>query len=105
MKTNLLFIPYAKIDTVLADCLNRRLCFLDRVNALWNVVTFCQIGKELGVKLQKEIKNECVVISEMFPLEGLCKIKEINSSMLYVPTKIFIYKKHKQTKASAHNSN
>jgi SAM-dependent methyltransferase len=50
-------------------------------------------GEPLGKKLAKEIKKDCVVISEMFPLGHLTEIKQIASSIYGVPEKIFVYKK------------
>ena len=50
-------------------------------------------GEPLGKKLAKEIKDDCVVISEMFPLGHLDEVKQIESSIYGIPEKIFIYKK------------
>jgi hypothetical protein len=50
-------------------------------------------GEPLGKKLAKEIKDDCVVISEMFPLGHLDEVKQIESSIYGVPEKIFVYKK------------
>ncbi len=50
-------------------------------------------GEPLGKKLAQEIKPNCTVISEMFPLEHLEEVKQIASSIYGVPEKIFIYKK------------
>ena len=59
-------------------------------------------GEPLGKKLAKEIKESCVVISEMFPLGHLTEVKQIKSSLAGIPEKVFIYKKpEKKTKAVA----
>ena len=50
-------------------------------------------GEPLGKKLAKEIKDDCIVISEMFPLGHLDEVKQIESSIYGVPEKIFVYKK------------
>ena len=50
-------------------------------------------GEPLGKKLAKEIKDDCVVISEMFPLGHLEEVKQIESSIYGIPEKIFVYKK------------
>jgi len=60
-------------------------------------------GEPLGKKLAKEIKESCVVISEMFPLGHLTEVKQIKSSLAGIPEKIFVYKKpevKKTTKSS-----
>lgn len=56
-------------------------------------------GEPLGKKLSKEIKDDCIVISEMFPLKHLDEIKQVQSSLWGVPEKYYVYKK--PTKASA----
>lgn len=50
-------------------------------------------GEPLGKKLAEEIKDDCIVISEMFPLGHLDEVKQIESSIYGVPEKIFVYKK------------
>ncbi len=50
-------------------------------------------GEPLGKKLAKEIKDDCIVISEMFPLGHLEEVKQIESSIYGIPEKIFVYKK------------
>ena len=50
-------------------------------------------GEPLGKKLSKEIKDSCVVISEMFPLKHLEEIKQVQSSLWGVSEKYFVYKK------------
>jgi len=50
-------------------------------------------GEPLGKKLSEEIKDTCVVISEMFPLYHLEEIKQIQSSLAGIPEKVFVYKK------------
>ncbi len=50
-------------------------------------------GEPLGKKLSKEIKDSCIVISEMFPLKHLEEIKSVQSSLWGVPEKYFVYKK------------
>ena len=50
-------------------------------------------GEPLGKKLAEEIKDDCIVISEMFPLGHLDEVKQIESSIYWVPEKIFVYKK------------
>lgn len=55
-------------------------------------------GEPLGKKLAKEIKDDCVVISEMFPLGHLDEVKQIKSSIYGVPEKIFVYKKPNSNK-------
>jgi len=61
-------------------------------------------GEPLGKKLAKEIKETAVVISEMFPLYHLEEVKQVQSSLLGIPEKYFVYKKPavaKKTKAVA----
>lgn len=58
-------------------------------------------GEPLGKKLAKEIKDTCVVISEMFPLGHLEEVKQIDSSIYGVPEKIFVYKKPAAKKSAA----
>lgn len=58
-------------------------------------------GEPLGKKLAQEIKDSCVVISEMFPLGYLEEVKQIESSVFGVPEKIFVYKKPKSVSKSA----
>lgn len=55
-------------------------------------------GEPLGKKLAKEIKPNCVVISEMFPLGHLEEVKQIQSSIYGVPEKVFVYRKPKAEK-------
>ena len=55
-------------------------------------------GEPLGKKLAKEIKEDTVVISEMFPLGHLDEVKQIQSSIYGVPEKIFVYRKPKAKK-------
>ncbi len=50
-------------------------------------------GEPLGKKLAEEIKPDCVVISEMFPLGHLEEVKQIQSSIYGVPEKVFVYRK------------
>ena len=50
-------------------------------------------GEPLGKKLSKEIKDSCIVISEMFPLKHLEEVKSVQSSLWGVPEKYFVYKK------------
>ena len=57
-------------------------------------------GEPLGKKLAKEIKKDCIVISEMFPLGHLKEIKQIESSIYGVKEKIFIYKKPDEKKVA-----
>ena len=57
-------------------------------------------GEPLGKKLAKEIKESCVVISEMFPLGHLTEVKQIKSSLAGIPEKIFVYKKPETKKAA-----
>ena len=54
-------------------------------------------GEPLGKKLASEIKKDCVVISEMFPLGHLKEIKQIQSSLAGIPEKIYIYKRPDET--------
>lgn len=54
-------------------------------------------GEPLGKKLAEEIKDDCIVISEMFPLGHLDEIKQIESSIYGVPEKIFVYRKPVRT--------
>lgn len=58
-------------------------------------------GEPLGKKLAEEIKDDSIVISEMFPLAHLQEIKQIQSSLFGVPEKVFVYKKKDQKKKSA----
>ncbi len=55
-------------------------------------------GDPLGKILADNIKESCVVISEMFPLGHLEETKQIESSIYGVPEKIFVYKKPKAEK-------
>lgn len=55
-------------------------------------------GEPLGKKLAKEIKEDTIVISEMFPLGHLDEVKQIQSSIYGVPEKIFVYRKPKAKK-------
>lgn len=55
-------------------------------------------GEPLGKKLAAEIKESCVVISEMFPLGHLQEVKQIQSSLAGIPEKVFVY--HKPTTKS-----
>lgn len=57
-------------------------------------------GEPLGKKLAQEIKETCVVISEMFPLGHLDEVKQIKSSLAGIPEKIFVYKKPEGKKAA-----
>jgi len=57
-------------------------------------------GEPLGKKLAKEIKESCVVISEMFPLGHLTEVKQIKSSLAGIPEKIFVYKKPEAKKTA-----
>ena len=50
-------------------------------------------GEPLGKKLSQEIKDTAVVISEMFPLYHLEEVKQVQSSLLGIPEKYFVYKK------------
>ena len=50
-------------------------------------------GEPLGKKLSEEIKDSCIVISEMFPLKHLEEIRSVQSSLWGVPEKYFVYKK------------
>lgn len=50
-------------------------------------------GEPLGKKLAKEIKESAVVISEMFPLYHLEEVKQVQSSLLGIPEKYFVYRK------------
>ena len=54
-------------------------------------------GEPLGNKLAEEIKDDCIVISEMFPLGHLDEVKQIESSIYGVPEKIFVYRKPVRT--------
>lgn len=59
-------------------------------------------GEPLGKKLSEEIKDDCVVISEMFPLKHLEEVKCVQSSLWGVPEKYFVYRKpNVQTASSA----
>lgn len=49
-------------------------------------------GEPLGKKLAQEIKKDCIVISEMFPLGHLHEIKQIESSIYGVPEKFTFIK-------------
>lgn len=57
-------------------------------------------GEPLGKKLAQEIKKDCIVISEMFPLGHLHEIKQIESSIYGVPEKIYVYQKPHSQKDS-----
>ena len=57
-------------------------------------------GEPLGKKLAQEIKQDCIVISEMFPLGHLHEIKQIESSIYGVPEKIYVYQKPHSQKDS-----
>lgn len=57
-------------------------------------------GEPLGKKLSNEIKDTCVVISEMFPLKHLEEVKCVQSSLWGVPEKYFVYKKATTKKIS-----
>lgn len=57
-------------------------------------------GEPLGKKLAQEIKKDCIVISEMFPLGYLHEIKQIESSIYGVPEKIYVYQKPHSQKDS-----
>ena len=54
-------------------------------------------GEPLGKKLSKEIKDSCVVISEMFPLYHLHEDKKIASSIYGVSENIYVYSKEKSS--------
>ncbi len=54
-------------------------------------------GEPLGKKLAAEIKKDCTVISEMFPLGHLKEIKQIQSSLAGIPEKIYVYKRPDET--------
>lgn len=58
-------------------------------------------GEPLGKKLSQEIKDNCIVISEMFPLKHLEEIKQVQSSLWGVPEKYFVYKKPAVTELAA----
>lgn len=58
-------------------------------------------GEPLGKKLAQEIKKDCIVISEMFPLAHLHEIKQIESSIYGVPEKIYVYQKPHSQKDAA----
>lgn len=62
-------------------------------------------GEPLGKILAKDIKESCVVISEMFPLGHLEEIKQIDSSIYGVPEKIFVYRKPKAEKNTSKKVN
>ena len=53
-----------------------------------------------GYQLAQEIKKDCIVISEMFPLGYLHEIKQIESSIYGVPEKIYVYQKPHSQKDS-----
>lgn len=50
-------------------------------------------GEPLGKKLAAEIKENSVVISEMFPLGYLQEVKQIQSSLAGIPEKVYVYQK------------
>ena len=60
-------------------------------------------GEPLGKKLANEIKKDCIVISEMFPLGHLEEIKQIESSIYGIKEKIFVYKKPEDKKKISQN--
>ena len=62
-------------------------------------------GEPLGKKLAQEIKKDCIVISEMFPLGHLEEIKQIESSIYGIKEKIFVYKKPEEKNKVTQNSN
>lgn len=62
-------------------------------------------GEPLGKILAKDIKESCVVISEMFPLGHLEEVKQIDSSIYGVPEKIFVYRKPKAEKEKSKKVN
>ena len=58
-------------------------------------------GEPLGKILAENIKESCVVISEMFPLGHLEEIKQIDSSIYGDHEKIFVYRKSKVEKGNS----
>lgn len=60
-------------------------------------ILFCYILKTmsepLGKKLSLEIKDSCLVISELFPLNYLPQIGHIKSSLCGMPVHLYLYQK------------
>lgn len=60
-------------------------------------IIFCYIlktmGEPLGRKLNQEIKNDCLVICELFPLHYLQQVDDIEVSLYKVPVHLYLYQK------------
>lgn len=60
-------------------------------------IVFCYIIKAmsepLGKKLQQEIKADCLVICELFPLNHLKLIQRVDSSLYGMPISLYLYEK------------
>lgn len=65
---------------------------LSDVDVVFCFVLKCQ-GEDVGAKLAAEINKKAVVIAEKFELKHLREIKRISSRTLWIPFKIFVYKK------------